>query len=185
VTAIENYLAELDELLVDVDSATRDGLVGGIREELVGLTDAEAQARLRALGDPAYVAAGVLAEIPAPAARERTRDATWYSVLTVVLLTIGGVVVPVLGWIVGLIMLWAARGWTLVHKAIGTLLALAGPGGLLLLLFPVGATITYPEPNPNPLLPPTIPWWTIALVLAVVWLVGWVWLLVVANRSRR
>ena len=44
------------------------------------------------------------------------------------LLPIGGVVIPVLGWVVGAILLIASGVWTSREKAIGMLLF---PGGLL------------------------------------------------------
>jgi hypothetical protein len=186
---VDTYLAELERLLASADPAVRQELVDGIREELAGLGADEADARLRELGDPAFVAAGVLAEAsdaaPASSASAAPEgDAAWYPVLTVVLLTIGGFLVPVLGWVVGLIMLWAATGWRTLHKVAGTVLTLAAPGGLLLLLLPVAVVAVPSEPNPNPLMPPTIPWWVIALVLLVAWIAGWIWLLIV-HRARR
>ena len=46
----------------------------------------------------------------------------------VILLLIGGIVIPVVGWIVGALLLWVSQAWTLRDKLIGTLLV---PGGLL------------------------------------------------------
>jgi len=194
------YLAELERLLANADPVTRQELVDGIREELAGLSPEEADARLRELGDPAYVAVGMLAETrdaaPAPArAAEQDGDAAWYPVVTVLLLTVGGVIVPVLGWIVGLIMLWAARGWRTLHKVAGTVIALLGPGMLLAGLVATGTTqVTQVNPagggdSPNPLIPPMVEapfptWWMLAIVVLVVWIAGWIWLLV-AHRARR
>ena len=126
MTKIEDYLTELDGLLVDVDPATREGLLNGIREELSTLTPADADARLRALGDPAFVAASVRAERGTLTLQKE--DAAWYSILTVLLLTVGGFIIPVIGWLAGLVMLWASRTWAVSHKVIGTLVALGGPG---------------------------------------------------------
>jgi len=191
VTKIDDYLAELEDLLADVDPTIREGLVGGIREELVGLTDADAVQRLRALGDPAFVAASARAELPQPAVLPR-RDAAWYSVVTVLLGSIGGFLIPVLGWIVGLVMLWAARNWRVRHKVVGTLLTMLGPGGTFLMLVPfytVGTvTVSGRGDNPNPLMPEPAPspWGAIVFgALAVAWFVGWIWLLIVAERARR
>jgi hypothetical protein len=49
----------------------------------------------------------------------------------VVLLLIGGGVVPILGWFAGVALLWD-RVWTLRDKLVGTLIV---PGGLALPLF--------------------------------------------------
>lgn len=45
------------------------------------------------------------------------------------LLLIGGIILPVLGWIIGVVILWASERWTRRDKLIGTLVV---PGGLLL-----------------------------------------------------
>ncbi|WP_432705602.1 HAAS signaling domain-containing protein [Actinoallomurus iriomotensis] len=47
--------------------------------------------------------------------------------VTVVLLLIGGIVLPVLGWLAGVVLLWASARWTSRDKLIGTLVF---PGGL-------------------------------------------------------
>lgn len=47
--------------------------------------------------------------------------------VVVLLLLIGGIVLPVLGWIVGVVLLWSSARWTTRDKVIGTLVV---PGGL-------------------------------------------------------
>ena len=49
----------------------------------------------------------------------------WVSVL---LLTVGSVVFPVLGWVVGVVLLWTSKHWTRGDKLLGTFVV---PGGLL------------------------------------------------------
>ena len=51
------------------------------------------------------------------------------------LLPIGGLIIPVVGWFIGVILLWSSRVWTTGEKLAGTLLF---PGGLLL---PAGLTL--------------------------------------------
>jgi hypothetical protein len=46
----------------------------------------------------------------------------------IILLLIGGIVIPVIGWFVGALLLWVSHAWTPRDKLIGTLLV---PGGLL------------------------------------------------------
>jgi hypothetical protein len=60
--------------------------------------------------------------------------------LAVVGLVVGSLVLPVVGWLVGLVLLWRSRSWTPLEKLLGTLV---WPGGLLLPLalpfLPMGA----------------------------------------------
>ena len=83
----------------------------------------------------------------------------------------------------------------MLHKVVGTVLALAGPGMVLAGLVAFRTTeVTHPTQvvgggdNPNPLMPPMVeapfPWWVLALVLGLVWIAGWIWLLI-AHRARR
>jgi hypothetical protein len=53
-------------------------------------------------------------------------------VTALVLLLIGGIVLPVLGWIIGVILLWRSATWSSREKLLGTFVV---PGGLLLPLF--------------------------------------------------
>ena len=62
--------------------------------------------------------------------------------LAVVGLVVGSLVLPVVGWLVGLVLLWRSRSWTTLEKVLGTLV---WPGGLLLPLalpfLPAGAQL--------------------------------------------
>ena len=73
------------------------------------------------LGDPTEIAAE---------ARERfgIHPARVGFMEVLALLPIGGVVLPIVGWIAGVILLWVSPAWTTRDKVIGTLLV---PGGLL------------------------------------------------------
>ncbi len=52
----------------------------------------------------------------------------WMEILTVVLLLVGGIVLPVIGWVVGVVLLWSSPRWGSRDKLLGTLI---WPGGLL------------------------------------------------------
>jgi hypothetical protein len=52
-----------------------------------------------------------------------------YDAITVFLLLVGGVILPVAGWVVGAVMLLVSRRWTVRDKLIGLLV---WPGGLAL-----------------------------------------------------
>jgi len=49
----------------------------------------------------------------------------------VLLLLIGGIVIPLFGWVAGVVLLWASPVWTVREKLAGTLLV---PGGLATVL---------------------------------------------------
>jgi len=52
----------------------------------------------------------------------------WANALTVAGLLVGGVVLPLFGWIISAVALWLAPTWKPVEKVLGTLIL---PGGLL------------------------------------------------------
>ncbi|ANY06508.1 hypothetical protein [Pseudonocardia sp. HH130630-07] len=54
---------------------------------------------------------------PAP----RAGDPDAYPVLTVLMLMLGGFVLPVVGWLAGVVMLWTGRAWSTGEKWLGTL----------------------------------------------------------------
>jgi hypothetical protein len=57
------------------------------------------------------------------------RKAGWKEVGALIMLPIGGVLLPVLGWFIGIVLLWISDAWSTRDKLVGTLLF---PGGLLL-----------------------------------------------------
>jgi hypothetical protein len=54
------------------------------------------------------------------------------------LLTFGSLI-PVVGWLAGVLLLWMGRRWRTWEKVLGTLVIPLGPGGLLLLTFALPA----------------------------------------------
>ncbi|MGB3414783.1 MAG: hypothetical protein WBA28_08730 [Microbacteriaceae bacterium] len=139
------YLMQLAVALAEVPAITRDEILAAVSDELLGLDAEQVEAKIALLGDPDTIALNAQEEslqgnlpklgealpqgfIPS-VVESNQNDPLWYSVVTVLLLTIGGFVVPVLGWIAGVVMLWASKTWVLKHKIIGTVLA---PGVLML-----------------------------------------------------
>ena len=156
--AVRSYLDTLDRLLgCTPDRALIvDGVAQHIGDALGdGPTDpARVRAVLDELGDTAVIAAEAAGSgrSDAPDARpflERRSGA----VLTVLLLTVGAVVVPVVGWIVGIALLWSSKGWTIGDKIVGTV-GPAALGGILL-----AASL---------LAPPEVPVHHLALVIGLV-----------------
>jgi hypothetical protein len=135
---VADYLKRLNAELRDLPRARRRELVEEISEHIAeGRADLESENEaairtlLERLGDPEEIAAE---------ARERfglaPRKVGWKEVGALVLLPIGGVLVPVLGWFIGIALLWISDAWSTRDKLVGTLLF---PGGLLL---PLGLGVT-------------------------------------------
>lgn len=58
---------------------------------------------------------------------------TWREVAALILLPLGGIVLPVLGWFVGVYLLWTSTVWTSREKLLGTLVLPLGLFGAALL----------------------------------------------------
>jgi uncharacterized membrane protein len=146
---VERYLHELDQELRDLPPDRRRELLEEIREhigtaleESPSHEESEVRNVLERLGDPAEIAEEARQRFGIRRAEPGLRET-----LTLVLLPIGGVIVPVLGWVVGAILLITSRVWSSQEKVIGILLF---PGGLLpavaLTLLP-GQVCTHLEVN--------------------------------------
>jgi hypothetical protein len=127
---VSAYLKRLDAELADVPRARRREVVQEIsqhieeaRAELTTQNEAEIRNVLDRLGDPAEIAA---------AARERSdvhvQKAGWQEIGALIMLLAGGLILPVIGWFVGVVLLWISDAWETRDKLIGTLLV---PGGLV------------------------------------------------------
>ena len=129
---VANYLARLQAALRDLPAARRDELLEQVSEHIataraeLGAQASEAEIRtlLERLGDPAAIAA----EAGEPVQPLQARPG-WMEVAVLVLLPIGGIVLPVLGWFVGVALLWISERWSVRDKLLGTFVV---PGGLAL-----------------------------------------------------
>jgi hypothetical protein len=131
---INDYVKQLDAELSGLPRASRREVVQEIsthiaagRAELEDESEAEIRALLDRLGDPADIAAEARDRFGV-----RPRKRTWVEVVALVLLPFGGVVLPVVGWFVGVVLLWVSDAWTTRDKLLGTLVV---PGGLTLPVF--------------------------------------------------
>ena len=153
---VADYLSRLDAAADRLPADQRAELVEGIREHLdSALTgvdqtnEAQIQAVLDRLGAPEeIVAAAVEGEPPSwsgpTAGGAQAAPAHGGSgigvreIFAVILLPIGGFILPVLGWFIGLVLLWTSDRWTFRDKLIGTFV---WPGGYLLpFVFGLSAT---------------------------------------------
>ncbi len=79
-----------------------------------------------------------------PGSADRMAPPGVLEIVAVIALLIGGLIVPVIGWVVGLVLLWVSSRWSLRDKLLGTLI---WPGGLLapLIVFAgIGAAAVVP-----------------------------------------
>jgi hypothetical protein len=130
--AVKSYLRRLDLALRDVPATRRKEIVAEIEahigEELTQLpgdpTEAQVMDLLERIGEPEAIAADTREGSDAKPVRAGAMET-----ITLILLLIGGLVLPIIGWIVGAILLWVSKVWTTRDKLIGTLII---PGGLAL-----------------------------------------------------
>ncbi|WP_111721184.1 hypothetical protein [Homoserinimonas sp. OAct 916] len=148
---VRSYLSELQAALIGVPTEVSDEIVAGIAEELSGLDAATAATRIEGLGDPMFIAAEARTEAGVPAAAgqgagasgvgaaaggaaaggtviggaagtQTAADPRWYTVVASLFVALGGVVIPVLGWIVGIAMVWLSKSWRTWEKWVATVL---------------------------------------------------------------
>ncbi len=140
---IDEYLERLNDELADLPRARRRELVREISEhieaaraDLPAQDEREIRELLERLGDPMDIAVEAHAGAE-PATRPRV--GAW-EVAAIILLLVGGIFLPFVGWLVGVFLLWASSAWTSWEKLVGTLVV---PGGLLgpVLLLVLGVSV--------------------------------------------
>jgi len=133
---INEYLDRLEEELAEFPSSRRRELVQEISDHIAEArasleSDDEASIRnlLERMGDPADIAAearGAIEQSPGGTPVVERRSSA-LDIAALILLLVGGVVVPAVGWLVGVVLLWISGSWTTSEKLVGTLVV---PGGL-------------------------------------------------------
>lgn len=168
-TELKNqYLARLEQAMEGVPYGIATEIRAGIVEELEGADAALTARRIAELGEPEAIAreARSAAETPAPtseASDRSTTDTRGFAIFAALMLSFGGIVIPVVGWIAGAVLvcfgtLW--RGW---EKALAILVPLITASlsiGLGLLPWSATGTVTGGDGSTlgdaaNPLLPTT------------------------------
>lgn len=136
---VEDYLRQLDGAARDLPSDRRADLLDEIGQHIEAARNAgahdEAGVRdvLDRLGSPGDIAAAARGESPPPPAVGVAEGSTRLELAAVLLLTLGSVLLPVLGWLIGVVLLWASASWTTREKLLGTLVVPGGLGPVLIL----------------------------------------------------
>jgi hypothetical protein len=126
---IDRYLKELERELSALPRARRHEVMDDVRAHIsearsqAGNDEAAVRELLDRLGDPTEIAED---------ARERfgVRQVKvgFMEVGALILLPVGGLILPFVGWFIGVALLWVSPAWNTRDKVIGTLFT---PGGYL------------------------------------------------------
>jgi uncharacterized membrane protein len=124
---VGEYLRRLQRSMGDVPADRRDEILSEIEEHISeGLaerpapTEADVRNVLERIGDPEDIAAEARRRFGITPVKRR-----WTDPAAIILLLIGGF--TIIGWFVGVVLLWISEAWNTRDKIIGTLIV---PGGL-------------------------------------------------------
>lgn len=127
---VDEYLTRLADAAKDLPADRRTELLAEIREHIAasmatetGADEAAARTTLDRLGEPADIVAAAAEDSPPdhpayPVSQGR-RQGIGLEVGAVVMLTVGSFI-PVIGWLVGVILLWSSGLWRRSEKLMGT-----------------------------------------------------------------
>ena len=148
---VGEYLRRLQRSMADLPAERREEILAEIEEHIAedlaedpAATDADVRNVLERVGDPDDIAAE---------ARERfgitPPRRSWTDPAAIILLLIGGF--TVIGWFVGVVLLWISDAWNTRDKIIGTLVVpggLAGALGIVLAASSVPCEVSGPVGDP-------------------------------------
>jgi hypothetical protein len=141
---VEAYLRQLDFALSPLPWEQRNEIFTDISEHIerelasTGGNPAAIEDVLRRVGDPHAIA--VEAGAP-PAPVPMPRNGRGLEIAAVLLISAGSFLIPVLGWLVGVALLWASRRFSRADKLVGTLVPPLGFfAPFFLLLAPHGSS---------------------------------------------
>ena len=138
---VTDYLLTVERGLAPLPRHRRDEILDDLRDHLdaelgYAATEADVLNVLERLGDPTEIAAFARAEEGVVRAPRLVTE--W---VALGLLTLGGAMIPFVGWLVGVTLVWRSPVWTRGDKLMATLLPPFGPfGSLLLVMAAVGPT---------------------------------------------
>lgn len=111
--------SQSEQLLEQIDSHLEEAISPAS-------TEADIRAVLDRLGNPEGIA-----QAAAPG-QEGTPGTPYREISALILLTVGSVLLPLVGWLAGVFLLWTSSRWHLREKLLGTLI---WPGGLGAVVF--------------------------------------------------
>lgn len=189
----DDYLARLDAAMRDLPHGVAADIRDGIAEELQGLDAAGVAARITHLGDPRDIAREAQREIPRqgpevvvkshderPQTRRGPATTTrGFAITAALTLSFGGIVVPVLGWIVGVGLVTSSSLWKRWEKlvAIAVPLVVTGLSLLISSLFAGLAATSEVGAVHNPLVPGLGQWHSLILLGLLLVPASGLWLL--------
>lgn len=179
---VKNYLAQLELALSGIPSDLATDIRSGIEEELTGLDPVTASQRINELGDPAFIAAEARDAVSPVSTRSTSGDAvrvplgesSGFVITAALLVAVGGFVIPLAGWVVGIVMVWMSRTWRTWEKWMATLLP------PLIILFSV--LWSAPRATDTSMLFSVFPVWQALVLLVPTSLIVGIWLLWRARR---
>jgi hypothetical protein len=164
----EEYLSRLEQATRALPPHDRDELLAELRSHLEsgladGASDADVRNMIQELGTPEEIVAAAQAGTGVPASGAVAPPSPWgtLEIIAVLSLTVGTFVVPIVGPIVGIILVWASAQWTSREKTVATALTLLPAlvlvlGGLALVVTSSGAGgVGNPAPAPTMSVVPT------------------------------
>lgn len=193
-TAANDYIGRLESALAQLPASVRNEILAGVTEELAGLDDERAASAIRSLGDPEFIAAEARAElggaqtstaerVDAAASAPQPTEPAWLAIVAALLVMLGGVLVPVLGWIAGIALVWRSVAWSTRQKWTATLLPALVSVGFVAITVVVRLLAPNDDDGRNPLIPG---WYDIMSSLifmpAIIGAITGVWLLTVARK---
>ncbi|PWC07342.1 HAAS signaling domain-containing protein [Mycetocola zhujimingii] len=149
---VRSYLAQLDSALEGIPAELARDIRSGVEEELAGLDAPTASERIEELGDPVFIAAearDAMGTVPARSvvleAPASTLSASrGFAITAALLVGIGGFIVPIAGWIVGMVMMWMSSAWRRWEKWVATL-AIPGAAILAGIVAAIGSALGQPN----------------------------------------
>lgn len=155
----EEWFARLRAATADLPRARRDSLLAEIGSHLAevippGAGVQEVRQVLDELGSPEDLATAARREAGLAPGRARTRRERLHDLAAVLLLLVGGIAVPVLGWLAGVVLAHRCPRWTAAQKWLGILtwpvvlaapvaLAVVAPGVATATVFGVRLALLY------------------------------------------
>ena len=148
----DEIVAGIAEELSGLDAATAATRIEGLGDPIFIAAEARAEAGVSAAAGQGAGASGVGAAvggaavgsaaaggtvIGGAAGTQTAADPRWYTVVASVFVALGGVVIPILGWIVGIAMVWLSKSWRTWEKWVATVL----PFAVVLVAWLVGALV--------------------------------------------